>query len=121
MTEPSITPGAVPAPYAAPTERVQTWLDGSTLHIRFNNPVRHNALSVDMWEAVPPLLALVPDAGAYTPIRHRAADFGLDCVPGGEIASDNSAAIWDVIRDRLARLGPPHTSDWAVISGLQDL
>ena len=24
-------------------------------------------------------------------------------------------------RDRLARLGPPHTSDWAVISGLQDL
>ncbi len=71
--------------------------------------------------AVPPLLALVPDAGAYTPIRHRAADFGLDCVPGGEIASDNSAAIWDVIRDRLARLGPPHTSDWAVISGLQDL
>jgi enoyl-CoA hydratase/carnithine racemase len=32
--------------------------DGSTLQIRFNNPARHNALSVDMWEAVPPLLAL---------------------------------------------------------------
>jgi enoyl-CoA hydratase len=44
--------------YTSPTERVQTWLDGSTLHIRFNNPARHNALSVDMWEAVPPLLAL---------------------------------------------------------------
>jgi enoyl-CoA hydratase/carnithine racemase len=43
------------------TERVQTWLDGSTLHIRFNNPARHNALSVDMWEAVPPLLALARD------------------------------------------------------------
>jgi enoyl-CoA hydratase len=43
------------------TERVQTWLDGSTLHIRFNNPARHNALSVDMWEAVPPLLALAKD------------------------------------------------------------
>ena len=27
------------------------------LHIRFNNPAKHNALSVDMWEAVPPLLA----------------------------------------------------------------
>ena len=24
--------------------------------ITFNNPARHNALSVDMWEAVPPLL-----------------------------------------------------------------
>jgi len=44
--------------YVSPTERVETWLDASTLHIRFNNPARHNALSVDMWEAVPPLLSL---------------------------------------------------------------
>jgi len=45
--------------YTSPTERVLCWLDedGSTLHIRFNNPERHNALSVDMWEAVPVLLA----------------------------------------------------------------
>lgn len=42
--------------YESTTERVKTWLDGTTLHIRFNNPARHNALSVDMWEAVPPLL-----------------------------------------------------------------
>lgn len=42
--------------YTSPTDRVQTWLDRSTLHIRFNNPARHNALSVDMWAAVPPLL-----------------------------------------------------------------
>jgi enoyl-CoA hydratase len=49
------------AAYATTTERVQTWLDGSALHIRFNNPARHNALSVDMWEAVPPLLALAKD------------------------------------------------------------
>ena len=44
--------------YQSPTDRVQSWLDGSTLHIRFNNPGKHNALSVDMWESVPPLLAL---------------------------------------------------------------
>ena len=44
--------------YDSSSERVQTWLEGSTLHIRFNNPARHNALSVDMWEAVPPLLQL---------------------------------------------------------------
>jgi enoyl-CoA hydratase/carnithine racemase len=45
--------------YQSPTERMQVWMepDGSTLQIRFNNPARHNALSVDMWEAVPPLLA----------------------------------------------------------------
>ena len=40
------------------TERVQGVARGQpTLHIRFNNPAKHNALSVDMWEAVPPLLA----------------------------------------------------------------
>jgi enoyl-CoA hydratase/carnithine racemase len=42
--------------YKAGTERVKTWVDGQVLHIRFNNPQKHNALSVDMWEAVPPLL-----------------------------------------------------------------
>ena len=47
--------------YGSITERVQTWLDGTTLHIRFNNPAKHNALSVDMWEAVPPLLKLAQD------------------------------------------------------------
>lgn len=45
------------ATYVSPTERVRTWLEGAVLHIRFNNPARHNALSVDMWEAVPALLA----------------------------------------------------------------
>ena len=44
------------ANYTSPTERVETWLDQTTLHIRFNNVARHNALSVDMWEAVPGLL-----------------------------------------------------------------
>ena len=43
--------------YRSPTERVQAWTEGATLHIRFNNPTRHNALSVDMWQAIPPLLA----------------------------------------------------------------
>jgi enoyl-CoA hydratase len=47
--------------YTSTTERVQTWLDERTLHIRFNNPARHNALSVDMWEAVPPLLDMAKD------------------------------------------------------------
>ncbi len=45
------------AEYISPTERVESWLDKTTLHIRFNNIARHNALSVDMWEAVPVLLA----------------------------------------------------------------
>ena len=43
--------------YVSGTERVKTWIDGAVLHVRFNNPEKHNALSVDMWEAVPKLLA----------------------------------------------------------------
>ena len=42
--------------YPTTTERVKTWVDNAALHIRFNNPAKHNALSVDMWDAVPPLL-----------------------------------------------------------------
>jgi enoyl-CoA hydratase/carnithine racemase len=48
---------ATPGSWRSPTDRVQAWAEGSTLHIRFNNPAKHNALSVDMWQAVPPLLA----------------------------------------------------------------
>jgi enoyl-CoA hydratase/carnithine racemase len=43
--------------YVSPTDRVLVRLDGRALHIVFNNPARHNALSVDMWGAVPALLA----------------------------------------------------------------
>ena len=56
MTE-SATQPAIQSEYLSPTERVETWAEGSTLHIRFNNVARHNALSVDMWEAIPALLA----------------------------------------------------------------
>ena len=43
-------------PYESPTERLKAWADGAVLHLRFNNPAKHNAISVDMWEAVPQLL-----------------------------------------------------------------
>lgn len=43
--------------YQSPTERIQVWTAGSALHICFNNPARHNALSADMWQAVPALLS----------------------------------------------------------------
>ena len=58
MNEPSPPPAASQGgAYASPTERVKAWLEGPVLHIRFNNPAKQTALSVDMWEAIPPLLA----------------------------------------------------------------
>ncbi len=47
--------------YVPTSERVLVRLEGSALHIVFNNPARHNALSVDMWGAVPPLLSQAAD------------------------------------------------------------
>ena len=47
--------------YVSPTERVRVRLEGAALHVVFDNPARHNALSVDMWGAVPPLLAQAAD------------------------------------------------------------
>ena len=57
MAEPDPAVVSAVSAVPSPTERVQAWRDGATLHVRFNNPARHNALSVDMWEAVPALLA----------------------------------------------------------------
>ena len=42
--------------YRSPTERLKAWVEGAVLHLRFNNPAKHNAISVEMWEAVPLLL-----------------------------------------------------------------
>jgi enoyl-CoA hydratase len=42
--------------YLAPTGRLKTSLDDAVLHIRFNNPAKHNALTMDMWEGLPRLL-----------------------------------------------------------------
>ena len=44
------------ADYQSPTEKLKCWKEGAVLHLRFNNPAKHNAISVDMWEAVPALL-----------------------------------------------------------------
>lgn len=40
----------------SPTSRVIARIDGAVGHIVFNNPARHNAVSLDMWEAVPVIL-----------------------------------------------------------------
>lgn len=45
------------AEYVSGTDRLKVRLEGVALHLVFDNPARHNALSVDMWQALPPLLA----------------------------------------------------------------
>lgn len=52
----SVVAASQPSAYESPTERLKAWVDGAVLHLSFNNPAKHNAISVDMWEAVPVLL-----------------------------------------------------------------
>jgi len=52
----STVPVPMPSAYESPTERLKTWVEGAVLHLSFNNLAKHNAISVDMWEAVPLLL-----------------------------------------------------------------
>ena len=40
----------------SPTERMIAEIDGATGWMIFNNPARRNALSLDMWEAIPVIL-----------------------------------------------------------------
>lgn len=35
-----------------PTEKIKAWREGAVAHIVFNNPERHNAVSLEMWDAV---------------------------------------------------------------------
>jgi enoyl-CoA hydratase/carnithine racemase len=42
--------------YEVATDKILVSRKGAALEITFNNPQKHNALSVDMWRAVPPLL-----------------------------------------------------------------
>lgn len=43
--------------YECSTSRLKAWTDAGVLHVRFDNPARHNALSLEMWEAIPAILA----------------------------------------------------------------
>jgi len=34
------------------TDKIQAHIDGASGHVIFNNPERHNAVSLEMWDAV---------------------------------------------------------------------
>ena len=53
-----------PPAYQSSSEKLKCWKEGAVLHLRFNNPAKHNAISVDMWEAVPRLLEQAEDDDA---------------------------------------------------------
>jgi len=71
--------------YGTATERVKTWTEGAVLHIRFNNPAKHNALSMDMWEALPPLLERAAKDGGVRAVV-LSGEGGKSFVSGADIS-----------------------------------
>ena len=71
--------------YVSPTERVKSWAEGPILHIRFSNPAKHNALSVEMWEAVPTVLARAERVDAVRVVVFS-GEGGKSLLSGGEIS-----------------------------------
>jgi enoyl-CoA hydratase/carnithine racemase len=67
--------GALPpgSELPSPTPRLLGRVEGSIGWLVFNNPERHNALSRDMWEGIPPLLAALNDTGSVRVILLRGA------------------------------------------------
>src|SRR3954453_4542757 len=76
------------------TDRMILRREGSTGWMLFNNPARHNAVSLDMWDAVPRILAAFE------------GDDDIRCVvvggPGGK-AFVPGADIWDCAEKRSGR------------------
>lgn len=46
---------------ALPTDRIRAHVEGAAGHVIFNNPERHNAVSLDMWDAVEQALSTFAD------------------------------------------------------------
>ncbi|MDE2514353.1 MAG: enoyl-CoA hydratase/isomerase family protein, partial [Alphaproteobacteria bacterium] len=57
----------------SPTERVVATIDGAIGWLVFNNPAKRNALSLDMWQAIPTVLDQFEAAPAVRAVVLRGA------------------------------------------------
>jgi len=81
-TEPGTEPGAVPeaAPGAAPatagrtSRHVRLEISGAVAHLVLDRPEKRNALSLEMWQAIPPLVAQAEGDPAVKAIVVRGVD-----------------------------------------------
>jgi len=94
---------------ALPTDRVRARIDGAVGWIVFNNPARRNAMSQDMWEAVPLALDVMEADPAVrvivlTGAGDRAFVAGADISQFNELrSSPETVAKYDGISDEASR------------------
>ena len=108
----------------SPTERVLAETDGAIGWLSFNNPARHNALSLDMWQAIPVVLDhFLADPAVRVIVLRGVGDKAF--VSGADIsqfeeqrASAEATARYDRIADEAgARLAASAKPTVAMIHG----
>ena len=73
-----------------PTEKIRAHTDGATGHIVFNNPERHNAVSLEMWDAVEQARRSLADDGCAV-IRGFLSRKGLEMLLGEALERQHQA------------------------------
>ena len=91
------------------TDRMIVRKDGSTAWILFNNPARHNAVSLDMWEALPGIIDDLEGDDAIRVVVLAGAG-GKAFVSGADISefaekrsSRDTIAAYNAVADRAGR------------------
>lgn len=72
-----------------PTPHINVWLDGTIGHLQFNRPQSKNAISAEMWRAIPPIIASLDQNPVIRTIVLSGA--GPDCFSAGADISEFSA------------------------------
>ena len=88
------------------TERLIGRKEGQIGWVIFNNPARRNAISVDMWEAIPPLMAAFQADPEVRVIVLRGA--GETFVAGADISQFEDQRTGAAASKRYDERSPPH-------------
>ena len=100
-----------------PTTKIQARVDGATGHVIFNNPERHNAVSLEMWDAVEEALASFAEKDAVRVVVLSGAG-GKAFVSGADIskfekergskdATEHYNARLKIVYDRIENFAKP--------------
>ena len=106
-----------PVPLASPTRKLTLTLDGAIATLAIDNPARRNALDLEMWRAIPPLMAgLAGDERVRVLVVRGAGDgpfaSGADIAEFETVRADSAGgrayeAANEAAFDALARLPQP--------------
>lgn len=104
------------------TSGIETTVDQYVGYIRLNQPDHHNAISKDMWLAIPQAMAALEKAGARCIIIHGEGDdfsSGANTSEAAQLKNyDEACDLWHAIRDSLHAVWKHNIPTIAMIHGV---